>query len=98
MEQRRERVYLETERHRISGWITLARDGYRSRVSDVLNATEREFVPMTDAVVELIGHKGQGTRHEVIAVSRHHIVLVIPESDGAPVLEEASAGTAGIVG
>ena len=40
MEQRRERVYLETERHRISGWITLARDGYRSRVSDVLNATD----------------------------------------------------------
>jgi hypothetical protein len=99
MEQRRERVYLETERHRISGWITLARDGYRSRVSDVLNATEREFVPMTDAVVELIGHKGQGTRHEVIAVSRHHIVLVIPESDGAPVLEEAeSAGAAGVAG
>ena len=91
MEQRRERVYLETERHRISGWITLARDGYRSRVSDVLNATEREFVPMTDCVVELIGREGQGTHHDVIAVSRNHIVLVIPETDGSPVLEPGTA-------
>ena len=87
MEQhRRERVYLETPRHRISGWLTLARDGYRSRVTDVLNATERDFVPITDCVVELIGSEGQGTRHDVVAVHRIHIVLVIPESDGAPQL------------
>lgn len=95
MEQRRERVYLETDRHRISGFITLARDGYRSRVSDVLNATEREFVPMTDCVVELIGREGQGTFHEVVAVSRHHIVLVIPESEGAPVLQPRAAASVG---
>ena len=92
MEQRRERVYLETDRHRISGWITLARDGYRSRVSDVLNATEREFVPMTDCVVELIGREGQGTHHDVIAVSRHHIVLVIPEHEGSPALVPGTRG------
>ena len=87
MEQhRRERVYLEPPRHRISGWLTLARDGYRSRVTDVLNATERDFVPITDCVVELIGAEGQGTHHDVVAVHRIHIVLVIPESDGAPQL------------
>lgn len=95
MEQRRERVYLETDRHRISGFITLARDGYRSRVSDVLNATEREFVPMTDCVVELIGREGQGTHHDVVAVSRHHIVLAIPESEGAPVLVAREAASVG---
>jgi len=86
MEHRLERVYVETERHRISGAITLARDGYRSRVTDVLNATVRDFVPITDCVVELIGAEGQGTRHDVVAVHRTHIVLVIPESDGAPTL------------
>lgn len=87
MEQhRRERVYLETERHRISGWVTLARDGYRSRVTDVLNATERDFVPITDCVVELIGEEGRGTRHDVVAVHRSHIVLVIPAGEGAPEL------------
>ena len=67
MEQRTERVYVETERHRISGHLTLARDGYRSRVTDVLNAAERDFVPITDCVVELIGQEGRGTHHDVVA-------------------------------
>ena len=91
MEHRQERVYVETQRHRISGWLTLARDGYRSRVTDVLNATERDFIPLTDCVVELIGIEGQGTRHDVVAVSRHQIVLVIPAGDGAPELTAADA-------
>ena len=84
MEHRQERVYVETQRHRISGWLTLARDGYRSRVTDVLNATERDFIPLTDCVVELIGHDGPGTRHDFIAVSRRHIVFAIPESGDGP--------------
>jgi hypothetical protein len=51
---------------------------------------------MTDCVVELIGREGQGTHHDVVAVSRQHIVLVIPESEGAPVLEPGvAAGAAG---
>ena len=84
MEHRQERVYVETQRQRISGWLTLARDGYRSRVTDVLNATERDFIPLTDCIVELIGVEGQGTKHDVVALSRHQIVLVIPAGDGAP--------------
>ena len=79
MQTRQERVYLETNRHRIAGTITLARDGYRSRVSDVLNATERDFISMTDVTVELLGHDGPGTHHDFLAVSRHQIVLAIPE-------------------
>jgi hypothetical protein len=77
MEQRKERVFVETERHRIAGTITLPRDGYRSRVSDLLNATERDFISLTDATVELIDHDGPGTEHEVIAISRKHIVFAI---------------------
>ena len=79
MQHRHERVYLETERHRISGLLTLPADGYRSRLSDFLNATERDFVSLTDAVVELVGRDGPGTEHEFIAVARGHIVLAIPE-------------------
>ena len=84
MQTRTERVYLETSRHRISGLLTLARDGYRSRVSDLLNASEREFISLTDAVVEIIGRESPGTRHDFIAVSRHHIVFCIPESGDGP--------------
>lgn len=78
--QRQERVYIETQRHRIMGMLTLARDGYRSRISDLLNASERDFISLTDVTVELIDHDGPGTEHPFIALSRHQIVFAIPES------------------
>jgi hypothetical protein len=84
IEQRTERVYVETQRHRIVGSLTLARDGYRSRVTDLLNAAERDFIALTDATVELVGHDGPGTHHDFLAVSRRHIVLVMPHDDAAP--------------
>ena len=83
MQHRYERVLIETDRHRISGLLTMPADGYRSRLSDFLNASERDFVSLTDAVVELIGHEGHGTRHEFIAVARRHIVIASPEGIGA---------------
>jgi hypothetical protein len=51
-QQRRERVELETTRHRVVGSLTLAANGFRSRVSDLLNASEREFLALTDVVLE----------------------------------------------
>jgi hypothetical protein len=85
VQHRTQRVHLETNRHRISGRLTLPADGYRSRLSDFLNASERDFVSLTDAVVELIGREGPGTNHDFIAVSRTHIVFAIPE----PAVEES---------
>ncbi len=79
MQHRQERVYIETQRHRVMGTLTLARDGYRSRVSDLLNATERDFISLTDVTVELIDNEGKGTHHDFLAISRHHIVFAIPE-------------------
>lgn len=78
MQHRHQRVIVETTRHRISGVLTLPADGYRSRVSDYLNASDREFIALTDCIVELIGHDNPGTRHEFVAVSRSQIVLAIP--------------------
>ena len=79
MQHRHERVYLETARHRITGRLTLPADGYRSRLSDFLNASEREFVSLTDVVLEVIGRDGPGTTHDFIAVARRHIVFAMPE-------------------
>jgi len=78
MDQRHERILIETDRHRIAGTLTLARDGYRSRVSDLLNAAERDFISLTDVTLETLGHEGSGTLHEFMAVSRRHIVFAIP--------------------
>jgi hypothetical protein len=90
MEQRKERVFIETERHRIEGTLTLARDGYRSRVSDFLNANDRDFIPLTDCVVELIHGDAPGTSHEFIAVSRRHIVIAIPQDNVRAPLRDAA--------
>ena len=85
MQHRYQQVYIETARHRIAGKLTLARDGYRSRLSDYLNASERDFISLTECVVELVGRDGPGTEHGYLAVSRGHIVLAIPlgEAEGS---------------
>jgi hypothetical protein len=89
VQHRRERIYVETDRHRISGVLTLPTDGYRSRLSDFLNASERDFISLTECVVELIGRDGGGTEHGFIAVSRRHIVFAIPLGEAGDVANAA---------
>lgn len=84
-DQRRERIRIETPRHRIEGNLTLARDGYRSRVSDVLNAAERDFLTLTDVELEALDG-GSIEHHPFLAVARRHIVFVVsPAPDSSSV-------------
>jgi hypothetical protein len=76
MDHRTERIRIETERHRIEGLLTLARDGYRSRVSDVLNASERDFITLTDATVAPLDG-GPIELHSYLSLARSHIVFAI---------------------
>lgn len=76
MDHRREKIRIETERHRIEGLITLARDGYRSRVSDVLNASERDFLTLTDVTVAPL-QGGPVELHPFLTVARRHIVFAV---------------------
>ncbi len=78
--QRRERIELETPRHRIAGYVTLAENGFRSRVSDLLNASEREFLSLTEVTLEPL-EGGPTVTREFVAVSRQHIVFVTPLGD-----------------
>ncbi|MGI8729499.1 MAG: DUF6812 domain-containing protein [Solirubrobacteraceae bacterium] len=75
---RYERISIDTTRHRIVGVATLASDGYRSRLSDLLNAPEREFVALTDATVRLLDGDEDPAHHDFIAVHRQHIVFAVP--------------------
>jgi hypothetical protein len=84
VQHRYERISIETIRHRITGTATLAADGYRSRLSDVLNAPEREFLALVDATVEQLDataeqlDRGRDVAvHDFIAVHRHHIVFAV---------------------
>jgi len=74
MDHRTERVLLETERYRVTGTITLPRDGYRSRLSDFLNRGDLDFIPLIN--VEIRSTNGGGTEaREFLAVARPHIQL-----------------------
>ena len=79
MDHRRERIRIETERHRIVGELTLARDGYRSRVSDVLNAPERDFLTLTDVSVEPLSG-GPTELYPYLTLARRHIVFAVAAS------------------
>ena len=77
MQQRQERVELETTRHRITGSLTLATAGFRSPISDLLNASEREFIALTDVTLEPLDG-GPVRQLSFVAVSRAHVVFVTP--------------------
>jgi hypothetical protein len=82
MEHRDERIVVETDRYRITGMLRLPRDGYRSRLTDYLNSSERMFLALTD--VELVPFDGgQARRQPFLAVSLSHVVLAMPlDGDG----------------
>ena len=82
VDQRQERVRIETERHRIEGVLTLARDGYRSRVSDVLNASERDFISLTEVTVAPL-EGGPLELHPYMSLARRHIVFAVAAPDQA---------------
>jgi len=81
IDHRHERIRVETECHRIEGVITLARDGYRSRVSDVLNASERDFITLTDVTVAPL-EGGPVELHAYLSLARRHIVFAVSVEDG----------------
>jgi hypothetical protein len=80
IDHRRERIRIETERHRIEGFLTLARDGYRSRVSDVLNASERDFLTLTEVTVAPL-EGGPIELHPYLTLARRHIVFAVSASE-----------------
>lgn len=82
IDHRTERVRIETERHRIEGLVTLARDGYRSRVSDVLNASERDFITLTEVTVAPLDG-GQVELHAYMSLARRHIVFAVSAQEDA---------------
>ena len=77
MPYRRERVRIETARHEIEGTLQLPHEGFRSRLTDFLNAQGDDFLPLTDARVTYFdGTRGPET-HDYLALAARHVVLVV---------------------
>lgn len=82
VDQRSERIIVETDRHRITGDLALPADGYRSRLTDYLNASEREFLALTDVEVTTLQGSPRVEKRTFIALSLRHVVLAMPAQDG----------------
>ena len=69
---------METNRYRISGILRLPRDGYRSRLTDYLNSSERAFLALTDVELTPLDGTGAAQHRPFLALSLNHVVLVTP--------------------
>jgi Family of unknown function (DUF6812) len=86
MNLREERVMIETGRHRFTGTVQLPREGYRSRLTDHLNANDREFIALTDVEIVPLDGGAAPSREPFVALGRRHIVFAttLPESSAGP--------------
>jgi len=81
VEQRLARIVAETQRHRITGALSLPPEGYRSRLSDYLNAPERSFLSLTDVEITPLNGDGAVERLPFVALSMSHVVFVANAED-----------------
>ncbi len=85
MDNRMERIVLETERHRIVGDLTLPKEGYRSRLSDYLNRTDLSFVPLVNASITPIDSTDEpGELREFLVVACRQIHLAYIDGETPP--------------
>ena len=73
---REEQVVLETDRYRITGTLTLPREGYRSRLSDYVNQRDREFFAVSGATISALDDAESTRQVSFIMVARRHVTLV----------------------
>lgn len=91
MEHRDERIVVETERYRITGLLRLPRDGYRSRLTDFLNSSERAFLALTDVSIAPLTGREADRHRSFLALSLRHVVLAMPAEEGEQQPDEAVA-------
>lgn len=84
MSARSQRIRLETARHVVEGYVQLPADGFRSRIKDFFNAHAAEFIALTDAVIAPHDGGSPASRHDFIAVSGQHVVLIVELPPEAP--------------
>jgi hypothetical protein len=74
MDTRTQRVVIETSRFRIVGDVSLPTEGFRTRLSDVLNRQDTIFIALVN--VEMTPVDGGKTEsHGFVAVARDQVLL-----------------------
>jgi hypothetical protein len=93
IERRVERVQFETDRHVITGNVTLPPEGYQSRFSDSLNRPDIAFIPVVDVEIRSI-ESGDSVRREFIVVNKEHVRAAFPIEEVRPAGQPPQAGDA----
>ena len=70
------RIEAETARYRLRASLRLPPEGYRSRLSDYLNAPERTFLSLTDVEITPLDGDGPVQKRSFVALSIAHVVMV----------------------
>lgn len=81
-ERRTERVLLETDRHTITGDVTLPPEGYQARFSDSLNRPDVTFIPMVNVEVSSL-MAGDVQHLPFMVVSKAHVRIAYPVSEAS---------------
>jgi hypothetical protein len=82
MDTRKQRVVIETSRFRIVGDVSLPTEGFRTRLSDVLNRQDTIFITLINVELSPVDG-GETESHEFVAVARNQILLAYEvESSG----------------
>ncbi len=74
MDTRVQRVVLETTRFRIVGNVTLPTEGFRTRLSDVLNRQDTGYISLVDVEVTPVGDQ-EVQKLPFAAVARNRIEI-----------------------
>jgi hypothetical protein len=82
MDTRVQRVVLETTRFRIVGDVSLPTEGFRTRLSDVLNRQDTGFISLVNVELSPIGG-GDTESQPFVAVARNRIEIAY-ELDNRP--------------
>ena len=80
-ETRRERIIVETARHRIVGEVTLPAEGYRSRLSDLLNREGLSFIPLANAHITRLDDREAPDHMSFVAVARDHVTIAYEDEE-----------------
>lgn len=79
------KVMIATDDYEIEGNMHIKPGGYQSRLSDLLNAKELHYIPVTDVVFRKIRHPDEPPRHaDTVIIKMDTIKMVVPLDRNIP--------------
>lgn len=73
------KVLITTDDYEIEGFMHIKPGGYQSRISDLLNAKDMHYVPITCAVFRKLRHPDEPARQaDTLIIKLNTVKMVVP--------------------